>query len=93
MFENPPGPGQRVWITLIYYGQKYTREVGPDDYLSQREAAFLLNKSVMAITKWIRSGSLKATKKRGFTMIRWRDLKKFGEERGFLVQGGTFEVG
>lgn len=90
---NPPAPTDRSIITLVYLGQRYTREVGPDDYVSQREAAALLGVTVMAVNKWVRNRKLRCRKRRGSSVIRLSDLKRFGKSHGYPAAKGLWFVG
>ena len=55
-------------------GFEYRRVVGLDDFVSQRDAAQLLELPVMTVTRWTASGRLKGRTRNGFTVIRLRDL-------------------
>jgi hypothetical protein len=55
-------------------GFEYRRVVGLDDFVSQRDAAQLLDLPVMTVTRWTASGRLKSGTRNGFTVIRLRYL-------------------
>src|SRR5512139_703465 len=55
-------------------GFEYRRVVGLKDFISQRDAAQLLDLPVMTVTRWTSSGRLKSRTKNGFTVIRLSDL-------------------
>jgi hypothetical protein len=55
-------------------GFEYRRVVGLNDFVSQRDAAQLLDLPVMTVTRWTASGRLKSRTRNGFTVIRLRDL-------------------
>ncbi len=80
-WDNPPRPDQGVTIELVYAGQRYYRRAEPEDFVSQREAAAMLHVTVMAVNKWIRSEQLPSTRRRGISVVRLKDLKRFAQER------------
>ncbi len=55
-------------------GFEYRRVVGLDDFVSQRDAAQLLDLPVMTVTRWTASGRLKSKTMSGFTVVRLGDL-------------------
>ena len=55
-------------------GFQYRRVVSFEDFVSQRDAAQLLDLPVMTVTRWTASGRLKSRTRNGFTVIRLRDL-------------------
>jgi hypothetical protein len=55
-------------------GFEYRRVVGMNDFVSQRDAAQLLDLPVMTVTRWTASGRLKSRTRNGFTVIRLADL-------------------
>lgn len=71
-------------------GFKYERAIGLDDYVSQKEAALLLQVPVMTVNRWIRSKTLKSKKKNGFSVLKLRDLLKVVKDQKKKVRvGGT----
>jgi hypothetical protein len=71
-------------------GFKYERAIGLDDYVSQKEAAMLLQVPVMTVNRWIRSKTLKSKKKDGFSVLKLRDLLKVVKQQRKRVRiGGT----
>jgi len=63
-------------------GFRYERIVGLADYVSQREAAQVLGLPVMTITRWVRRKKLPSRKRRGYTVVRLRDVLRLAKERG-----------
>ena len=55
-------------------GFQYRRVVSFDDFVSQRDAAQLLDLPVMTVTRWTASGRLKSRTRNGFTVIRLRHV-------------------
>jgi hypothetical protein len=55
-------------------GFEYRRVVGLDDFVSQRDAAQLLDLPVMTLTRWTASRRLKSRKQNGFVVVRLGDL-------------------
>jgi hypothetical protein len=55
-------------------GFQYRRVVGLNDFVSQRDAAQLLDVPLMTVTRWTASRRLRGRAKNGFTVIRLRDL-------------------
>jgi hypothetical protein len=55
-------------------GFEYRRVVGLDDFISQRDAAQLLDLPVMTVTRWTASGRLKSRQRNGFVVLRLGDV-------------------
>lgn len=55
-------------------GFEYRRVVGLNDFVSQRDAAQLLDLPVMTVTRWTTSRRLKSRTRSGFTVILLREL-------------------
>lgn len=71
-------------------GFKYERVVALDDYVSQREAAGILQVPVMTINRWIRNHTLKGKKKKGYSVVKLRDLLQVAKAQKRKVRiGGT----
>lgn len=86
---HPPteaNPG--ATITLTYAGQEYRRVVGPEDWVTQREAALLVGLSVMAVNKNVRAGKLHATVRGGVSVIQLGELARFARARGLVPDAG-----
>lgn len=82
---NPPsGQDPGATITLTYAGQEYRRDVGPEDLVTQREAALLLGVSVMAVNKHVRAGTLQASVHGGVSVIRLSEVRRFARDRGLM---------
>jgi hypothetical protein len=71
-------------------GFEYRRVVRLDDFVSQRDAAQLLDLPVMTVTRWTASGRLKSRTRNGFTVIRLRDLLELIRAENRPVRTGTF---
>lgn len=82
---NPPSePNPGATITLTYAGQEYRRVVGPEDVVTQREAALLLGVSVVAVNKHVRARTLQASVHGGVSVIRLNEVCRFARDRGLM---------
>jgi len=71
-------------------GFRYERAIGLDDYVSQAEAAKLLQIPVMTIYRWVRSGGLPSKKRNGISVIKLRDVLGIAREQKKRIRiGGT----
>jgi len=80
--ENPPGPDRGVILRRRYRGRVYERRVGPRGYVTQIEAAAILDVSLMTVNRYVRSGQLPDVKRDGISMIRLAYLLRFEHEKG-----------
>jgi excisionase family DNA binding protein len=77
IWENPPGPDQRIWIEREIRGHVYRREVTPDGVLSPTEAACALDVSRVYVYRLVWDGKLKSVKRKGQMAIPLRSIKAF----------------
>ncbi len=80
-WENPPGPDQGIYLVREHRGREVDTYIGPDDSLTQIEAAAVLGMSLMTVNRYVRSGRLKGHRKGGISMIRLREVKRFLKQR------------
>lgn len=81
-WRPPSEPNPGATITLTYSGQEYRRDVGPEDWVTQREAALLLGVSVMAVNKHVRARRLKSAVRGGVSVIQLNEVARFARDRG-----------
>ncbi len=66
------------WCVLVLrdrQGFRWERRVGPNDFVSQADAAQLLGVPLMRVNRWLRPGGpLKSKKRRGYSVVRVKDL-------------------
>ncbi len=76
-------------------GFRFERVVGLDEYVSQREAATILNLPVMTINRAVRSKQLPSRTKKGYSIILLRDVLKEAKRRGrrLKIRGRLMIVG
>jgi excisionase family DNA binding protein len=71
-------------------GFRYERAIGLDDYVSQAEAAKLLQIPVMTIYRWVRGRGLPSKKRNGISVIKLRDVLGIAREQKKRIRiGGT----
>ena len=70
-------------------GFRYEREVGLDDFVSVREAAQLLHLPLMTVNRWVKKKVLKSSRRRGFAVIRVRDVLRMAKERKRKLKLGS----
>jgi hypothetical protein len=63
-------------------GFTFERVVGLDEYVSQREAASILDLPVMTINRAVRAKQLPSRTKKGYSVIVLRDVLKEAKRRG-----------
>lgn len=70
-------------------GRTYQRDVEPDDFVTQIEAAAIVRPQVsrVAVFKWVKSGKLKDDQVDGVSMIRLSRLRKFAAKHGYELAG------
>ena len=66
-------------------GQTWTRKVKAQGLLTPMEAAVVLRTHRVTVYEWIRNGVIPAQDSPHGTLLRWRDVRKFGRERGLLA--------
>lgn len=71
-------------------GFEYRRIVRLDDFISQRDAAQLLDLPVMTVTRWTASGRLKSGTRNGFTVVRLGDLLALIKSENRPLRTGRF---
>jgi len=76
-------------LLVTQRGRTYERVVGPDDFVTQIEAAAIVRPRVsrVAVFKWVQSGKLKDDKVDGVSMIRLSRLRKFAAKHGYDLAG------
>ena len=76
-------------------GFAFERVVGLDEYVSQREAARILDLPVMTINRAVRSKQLPSRTKKGYSVILLRDVLKEAKRRGrrLKIRGRLIIVG
>ena len=65
-------------------GQIWTRKVGARGLLTPMEAAVVLRVHRVTVYDWIRNGVIPALDGPDGVMLCWRDVRKFGRDRGRL---------
>jgi len=85
-------PERAEWATLVFrdrHGFRWERFVGLHDDVSQDEAATLLGVPLMRVNRWVRSKRLRShLTKKGYSVIRVRDIYQLAEELGLEVPRG-----
>lgn len=76
-------------------GFRYERVVGLDEYVSQRDAAGILQVPVMTVNRWIRNRALKSRKKKRYSIVKLRDLLRLAmtQKRKVRIGGTRLTVG
>lgn len=76
-------------------GFTFERVVGLDEYVSQREAASILDLPVMTINRAVRAKQLPSRTKKGYSVIVLRDVLKEAKRRGrrLKMRGRLMVVG
>ncbi len=76
-------------------GFTFERVVGLDEYVSQREAARILDLPVMTINRAVRSKQVPSRTKKGYSVILLRDVLKEAKRRGrrLKMRGRLMVVG
>jgi hypothetical protein len=69
-------------------GFRWEREVGLSDFVSQADAAQLLGVPLMRVNRWIRAKRLKSSKRRGYSVVRVKDLYRLAVELDLEVPRG-----
>lgn len=69
-------------------GFRWEREVGLNDFVSQADAAQLLGLPLMRVNRWVRAGKLRSSKRRGYSVIRIKDLYELALELELAVPRG-----
>lgn len=88
---SPVGEPRFAVITVAdRIGFEYRRVVGLDDFVSQRDAAQLLDLPVMTVTRWTASGRLKSKTMSGFTVVRLGDLLDLIQSENRPLRTGRF---
>lgn len=70
-------------------GFEYERYVGLDQFVSIREGAQLLELPVMTVSRWVKKREMKSKKRRGFTVIRLREVLRAAQRRGLRLKLGS----
>ena len=65
-------------------GQVWTRKVRAQDMLTPMEAAVVLRAHRVTMYDWIRNRVIPAHNSSHGVLLRWRDVRKFGRDRGLL---------
>jgi hypothetical protein len=65
---------EAVLVMRDRIGFQYERRVGLGDFVSQRDAAKLLSIDVMTVTRWVKAKKLPSRKRKGFVVVRLRDV-------------------
>lgn len=88
---SPAGDLRFAIVTVAdRIGFEYRRVVGLDDFVSQRDAAQLLDLPVMTVTRWTASGRLKSKTMSGFTVVRLGDLRDLIQSENRPLRTGRF---
>ena len=66
------------------FGDTWTREVGPKDFVSPMEAGVALRVHRVTVYDWISKGLLKVHETEYGSRLRWGDVYKFAAKRGLL---------
>jgi excisionase family DNA binding protein len=66
-------------------GQTWTRKVRLQGLLTPMETAVVLRAHRVTVYEWIRNGVIPAKDGPDGFLLRWRDVRKFGRERGLLT--------
>lgn len=79
-------------LTLYRYisGQKWTREIRGQDFLTPMEAAVVLQVHRVTMHGWVSTGVIPSHSSDYGALLRWRDVRKFGKDHGLLpktIQG------
>jgi excisionase family DNA binding protein len=80
-WENPPGPGQGLWVERLVRGHVYKREVGPHGVLSPPEVASALDVTREFVYRLIWSKKLRAVKRRGLLVVPVSSVKEYDARR------------
>lgn len=85
--EGPPKPRlhdvqEAVLIMRDRIGFQYERRVGLGDLISQRDAAKLLGVDLMTVTRWVKRKKLPSRKRKGFKVLRVRDVVLAARKQG-----------
>jgi hypothetical protein len=97
--EARRGPGESPAFAVIQVrdklGFRFERAVGLDEYVSQREAARILDLPVMTINRAVRSKQVPSRTKKGYSVILLRDVLKEAKRRGrrLKMRGRLMVVG
>lgn len=83
--ESRPDPIQAVLFLRDRIGFRYERIVELDDYVSQREAAQLLQAPTMTINRWVRGKRIPSTTRNGFSVVRLRDVLQHAKKEGIAL--------
>jgi hypothetical protein len=85
-FATPEG-GFEVRVSIR--GRTYSRLIPPHGFVTQAEAAVIVQPPVsrVAVFQWIRSGKLKDDRLNGVSMIRLSRLRRFAAETGRTLVG------
>jgi excisionase family DNA binding protein len=81
IWENPPGPRQRIIIERVVRGHTYRRQVGPKGVLAPPEAAKALRVSREFVYRLIRQGKLKTVRRRGLMGVPLNSIKAYRARR------------
>jgi hypothetical protein len=79
------GPLGELTLFRIISGQPWTRKVKAHDLLTPMEAAVVLRAHRVTVYDWIRNGVIPAQDGPDGIVLRWRDVRKFGQDRGLLT--------
>jgi hypothetical protein len=85
--ESNPVRGA-VMVKRDRIGFRYERAVGLDDYVSQFEAAKLLQTPVITVNRWVRSGSLPSKKRNRFSVVKLRDVLEVAKRQKKRIRMG-----
>lgn len=84
--KNPPEPVQGVWLRRRVRGRTVLYQIGPEDLMTDSEAAAVLRVTRQTIRNWRIAGQLPAQRRSKtwyftFTDVRELHLKRHGEPK------------
>ncbi len=87
IYSNPPEIPSSVTIRRWVSGQKYEREVKPNDLIGTTEAVHILKITLRHLYRLVENRILKPIRKKSKIYFKLGDIEKLAKERGVWPSG------